>query len=445
MEKWIERITGTIPYTNKTVDIELNGKNLIVTGANGSGKTSFVKTLHENIIITTLLVEAANFVTNKKNIDLTSSIEALTKGVVNIEAHTKEGETFAKEFKTLAKEFNNLNIDDADTQYFVKRLKNLQNNNSIVNISNLKTTHIFELTPNFVDLKEFVSQLYDNKAIIHFYEEKRLSEIKQPKIGQQINIERNQKLGNDLEQHLLNLKMRASFAITEKPNTELASGIQKWFNDFEHDLKELFEDVNLTLNLNLDEVNPHFDIIQKDKPPFTFQTLSAGYRAIFDIYADLLMHTEYFKIMPNELTGIVFIDEIDSHLHVSLQRLILPFFTKSFPKIQFIVTTHSPFVLMSAKDTVIFDLANNKPITEDLSYYTYSAVMKGLWGVKPISVHLENSIKEIVKIINTEQKDYKQLKELVENTRPYMDALDNESKVFLMLGMETLEEGGENV
>jgi ABC-type Mn2+/Zn2+ transport system ATPase subunit len=49
MEKWIKRISGTIPYTNKTVDIELNGKNLIVTEANGSGKTSFVKTLYEPI------------------------------------------------------------------------------------------------------------------------------------------------------------------------------------------------------------------------------------------------------------------------------------------------------------------------------------------------------------------------------------------------------------
>ena len=33
MEKWIKNIKGEIPYTNKTVDIELNGKNLIVTGA----------------------------------------------------------------------------------------------------------------------------------------------------------------------------------------------------------------------------------------------------------------------------------------------------------------------------------------------------------------------------------------------------------------------------
>jgi len=433
MEKWIKHISGTIPHTNKTVDIELNGKNLIVTGANGSGKTSFVKTLYENIIYTILFVENANFVTNKKNIDLTSSIEAFTKGVVNIEALAKDLKNITKEFKNIIKE--NRDIDDAETQY-LKRLKNLQDNYNIVDILNMELTHLIELIPNFVDFKEFVSQLYDNKAIIRFFEEKRLSEIKQPRTGQQINITEN--LGSQLEQHLLNLKMRASFAVTEKPNAELVSDIQKWFGNFEHDLKELFEDENLTLNLNLDEVNPHFDIIQKDKPPFMFQTLSAGYRAIFDIYADLLMHTEYFKIMPNELTGIVFIDEIDSHLHVSLQRLILPFFTKSFPKIQFIVTTHSPFVLMSTPDTVVYDLAKNEPITEDLSYYTYSAVMEGLWDVKPIAAWVEDKIKEIEKIINSENKDVEQLRKLIDEIKGREGGLDSESKAIFLLGKQTL-------
>jgi predicted ATP-binding protein involved in virulence len=104
-----------------------------------------------------------------------------------------------------------------------------------------------------------------------------------------------------------------------------------------------------------------FSIQQNDKPLYTFQTLSAGYKAIFDVYADLLMRTEYFSISPTELDGVVFIDEIDSHLHISLQRLILPFFIESFPKVQFIVTTHSPFVLMSTKDILVFDLGKEEP------------------------------------------------------------------------------------
>ena len=46
--------------------------------------------------------------------------------------------------------------------------------------------------------------------------------------------------------------------------------------------------------------------------------------------------------------GIVLIDEIDAHLHPSWQREIGPWLTKLFPKLQFIVTTHSPYVCQTA-------------------------------------------------------------------------------------------------
>ncbi|WNI34219.1 AAA family ATPase [Streptomyces sp. ITFR-6] len=46
--------------------------------------------------------------------------------------------------------------------------------------------------------------------------------------------------------------------------------------------------------------------------------------------------------------GVVIIDEIDAHLHVSWQRRIGPWLTEHFPNIQFIVTTHSPYICQAA-------------------------------------------------------------------------------------------------
>lgn len=43
--------------------------------------------------------------------------------------------------------------------------------------------------------------------------------------------------------------------------------------------------------------------------------------------------------------GIVLIDEVDLHLHPQWQQRIVPALTRTFPKVQFIVTTHSPQVL----------------------------------------------------------------------------------------------------
>lgn len=46
----IEKISTTVPYTDDQIDIELHGKNLILTGSNGSGKTSLVDSIYKKLI-----------------------------------------------------------------------------------------------------------------------------------------------------------------------------------------------------------------------------------------------------------------------------------------------------------------------------------------------------------------------------------------------------------
>ncbi len=50
---------------------------------------------------------------------------------------------------------------------------------------------------------------------------------------------------------------------------------------------------------------------------------------------------------PAQMTGIVLLDELELHLHPSLQRTLVPRLRKALPKVQFIVTTHSPLILSS--------------------------------------------------------------------------------------------------
>jgi predicted ATP-binding protein involved in virulence len=57
------------------------------------------------------------------------------------------------------------------------------------------------------------------------------------------------------------------------------------------------------------------------------------------------------------LEGIVMIDEIDAHLHPTWQTKIGNWFTKHFPNIQFIVTTHSPLICRAAENGSIWQLA----------------------------------------------------------------------------------------
>lgn len=85
-----------------------------------------------------------------------------------------------------------------------------------------------------------------------------------------------------------------------------------------------------------------------------FKDASDGYRSILGVALDLLKnmiacygleavvtHSDGFKI---NLPGVVLIDEVDAHLHPNWQARIGKWFTDFFPRIQFIVTTHSPFI-----------------------------------------------------------------------------------------------------
>lgn len=71
--------------------------------------------------------------------------------------------------------------------------------------------------------------------------------------------------------------------------------------------------------------------------------LSAGQSALLSIFGSVLMYADR-KIgrRASDIQGIVVVDEIDQHLHVSLQTDALPRLIKMFPKVQFIFTSHSP-------------------------------------------------------------------------------------------------------
>lgn len=82
---------------------------------------------------------------------------------------------------------------------------------------------------------------------------------------------------------------------------------------------------------------------------------------MLDIVLDMMMRMEKKtkRSFDFNVPGIVLVDEIETHLHIELQKAILGLLTTIFPNIQFIVSTHSPFILGSIQDAVIYDLEKN--------------------------------------------------------------------------------------
>lgn len=94
--------------------------------------------------------------------------------------------------------------------------------------------------------------------------------------------------------------------------------------------------------------------------------LSSGELSLISLFGEILHQADNNKnnIQLNEISGIVLVDEVDKHLHISLQKDILPKLFNLFPNVQFIVSSHSPFLNMglaefSTDNNKIFDLDNN--------------------------------------------------------------------------------------
>jgi hypothetical protein len=78
--------------------------------------------------------------------------------------------------------------------------------------------------------------------------------------------------------------------------------------------------------------------------------LSAGQAILFNLFATIIRYADRADIQKSinltEIKGIVLIDEIEAHLHTDLQYEVLPKLVKLFPKVQFIITSHSPLFLL---------------------------------------------------------------------------------------------------
>jgi predicted ATPase len=100
--------------------------------------------------------------------------------------------------------------------------------------------------------------------------------------------------------------------------------------------------------------------------PLPFKKLASGFKSIIALAGDMIVRLSKNQPEvkdPSELKGIVIIDEIDLHLHPKLQKQLIGQFSKVFPKIQFIVSTHSPIPLLGAESNSVILKVNRTEAT----------------------------------------------------------------------------------
>ena len=160
------------------------------------------------------------------------------------------------------------------------------------------------------------------------------------------------------------------------------------------------------------------------------EQLSEGYKIVIAMVADLAARmAEANPDMDNPLnsTVIVLVDEVGLHLHPRWQRDILSQLTKVFPNIQFVVSTHSPVIVVGAAE--IAQVINLNKINEDenLIYdHTYisnvgQVLLSDLFGLNYLySPEWDDKIEERNSLLSKQ--------ELTEDEKKRLAELDEEMK-----------------
>jgi len=199
-----------------------------------------------------------------------------------------------------------------------------------------------------------------------------------------------QNKSKDFLQYILSMDYQLYGAKIED-NTALVVKLEKWFEDFLMALREIY--ACQELKLQRDAKNLAFKIEMPDREPFGLHEMADGYAAFLDIYMELLMRFESADVkVEYELPAIVMIDEIETHLHIELQKRVLPFLTRMFPNVQFIVSTHSPFIINSLENAVIYDLEKKERL-DNPSFYSYDTILESFLGADMYSNQLKNYFK----------------------------------------------------
>ena len=122
--------------------------------------------------------------------------------------------------------------------------------------------------------------------------------------------------------------------------------------NIERILQAILQDGTTELMLNFRNIGPSRISIKMGDGRIipTLQALSTGQSQLFHLFATIIRYGEHTDLNRSvdisQITGLVVIDEIAAHLHPTLQHDVLPRLISLFPKVQFIVSSHSPLFLL---------------------------------------------------------------------------------------------------
>ncbi|RHO97593.1 DUF2813 domain-containing protein [Clostridium sp. AF37-5AT] len=194
--------------------------------------------------------------------------------------------------------------------------------------------------------------------------------------------------------------------------------------EFMYQMNELKEKPQITYSRAFNDI-----VYTENGETIPVNYLSAGYQSLLWMVMDMAFRMAVLnpgKASLNECEGIVLIDEVDMHLHPKWQWKIVDALQKSFPKIQFILATHSPIIISSCKNAALLEIDGNQEVSELSDAYAYS--VSDVLSYRQGSSEIPDELKQLSKQfeMNVNSKKYETAKEIL---RRMMDQYGEENSL----------------
>lgn len=225
---------------------------------------------------------------------------------------------------------------------------------------------------------------------------------------------------NNFKQFLVNKKVYEAFDFMDSKEERISQS-KAFFDRLTNVFRRIFQDDQLELVFVRESFE--FFLKMRDGREMTFNQLSDGYAAFLNIVIDLMIRTDLIRKEKEDFSldpeGIIVIDEPETHMHLSMQYEILPLINTLFPNIQMVIATHSPAVISSIKNAIIYDLTSKEEVSDWVLGSSYSELMIRHFGLdNEYSPIADNIILEVNNAVK--EKDTGKLKSILSDNEQYL-------------------------
>ncbi|MFZ4659927.1 MAG: AAA family ATPase [Caldilineaceae bacterium] len=343
----------------------------ILTGVNGSGKSTILYALASVFTITsTFLQRRFRYIDDRSQITLSSSNSSSHSYIQKIACDVNGAVRYAK-----------------DEQLFRDYRE--------------ATNRIWQLAQKREF--EFAAFAYSGTRTLSWVAVEAIKELETNPLSNALNFQ-NSVDAAQLIQWIANTRAKVAFARQDNQ-----AQIAKRYQD---SLKRIEDAVTEIVGYPVEFIFRYDPLVVRarvNKQELEFDLLPDGLKSIISWIADLLMRLDRIKWVNDcdvlDRNFILFLDEIEIHLHPTWQRRILPVIQKLFKNAQIFIATHSPFVVASVSDAWVyrFNVRDGKSqlalVEESKAGSSYATVIDEIFGIEEFfDVETEKEFQEFERL-----------------------------------------------